>query len=113
MRKSFLVIASVVSLFSLTSCKGYDRQMAVANADNYGADWIVAQDSYDGHVYRCWKLHDTSVATEEHSEGIHWLDNSGHIVHISGWYNRVSVSNSNWEDAAKQIDVDLTKCHES
>lgn len=110
MRKSILVLSA---LTLLAGCgKGYDRQMAVSNAEQYGADWIIAQDSSDGRVYRCWKLHNVSVANEEHSDGIHWLDNSNHIVHISGWYNRISVSNNNWDDAAKQIDVDLTKCHE-
>ena len=115
MRKSFLVIASLLLLLLLllSGCgKGWERDVAISNADMDGADWIVAQDSNDGKVYRCWKLHDVSVAPEEHTDGIHWLDSNNHIVHVSGWYNRISVVGGKWEEAAKQIDVDLTKCHE-
>ena len=103
---------SVLALLALVSCgKGQQRTNAVVNADYYGEDWIVAQDNASKEVYRCWTLHNVSIANEEHSDGIHWLDNSNNIVHISGWYNRITVSNSNWELAAKQIDVDLKKCH--
>lgn len=111
MKKAALVLLSCIALMGCDS-KGYERSVAVQNAEINGADWIVSQDDSNGHPARCWTLHNVSVANEEHSDGLHWQDNSGRLVHISGWYNRVMVVNGDVAGAAAQIDIaDPSKCH--
>jgi hypothetical protein len=42
-----------------------------------------------------------------------WLDPHGsHLVHISGWYNRVQVNNGDWNGAAATLGIDLSRCHD-
>lgn len=113
--KKIPVILSAMALLSLAGCgPGYERRQAVANAESYGADWIVTQDRSDLTVGRCWLLHDVSVANEEHSDGIHWMDSQGHLLHLSGWYNRIMVVKGDWSESAKQLGVtDISKCTHS
>lgn len=99
-------------LLLITACAGMSRSCAGCNAERFGADWIVAQYVLDGSVMRCWKLPRTSVANEAGSDGIYWQDLAGHLVHISGWYNRVQVSGGDWAGAAKALGVDLSKCEQ-
>lgn len=111
MKKIFVALAAL-TLLSACDSKGYERSVAVQNAEMNGADWIVSQDDSNGHPARCWTLHNVSVANEEHSDGLHWQDNTGRLVHISGWYNRVMVVNGDVAGAASQIDItDVSKCH--
>lgn len=98
-------------LFLMTSCAGFNRGCASCNAGAFGSDWIVVQYKMDGTPINCWRLHDTSVSNEQQTDGIYWLDpESNHLVHISGWYNRVQIKNANFESAAKLIGIDLNKC---
>jgi hypothetical protein len=76
-----------------------------------GADWIVVQNDYTMTPKRCWKLPNTSISNEDHTDGIYWLDpHSTHLVHISGWYNRVQVTGGDWAGAASALGIDLNSC---
>ena len=101
-----------MALFALcASCAGFERGCASCNAESFGSDWIVVQLSMNGQIIRCWRLDDVSITNEHQSDGIYWRESgSGHLVHISGWYNRVQVSGRNFESAAKTLGVDLTMC---
>lgn len=100
-------------MLALVSCAGTQRQCAAGCAESYGADWMVAQYGYDGRPVACWRLVNTSVTNEPASDGIYWLDtNTGNLVHISGWYNRVQVIGGNWKHAATSLNVDGDACRE-
>jgi len=84
-----------------------ERSCSSSIASEFGSDWIVVQYDMDMQPKNCWKLVNTSITNETSSDGIYWLDNgSGHLVHISGWYNRVQVKNSDFEAAAKLVNVE-------
>lgn len=100
----------VVLLLAFTSCAGWGRQCSSYTAENFGADWLVAQYKVDGTVLRCWKMENTSVTNESGSDGIYWKSPGGHLVHISGWYNRVQVERDDWKGAAEDLGVDLSTC---
>lgn len=102
----------IVLCMMLTSCAGLERSCSSGIATTFGADWIVVQYRNDGVVLQCWRLPNTSITNEQNSDGIYWKSPDGHLVHISGWYNRVQVSNKNWSAAAHQLGLDLTKCEE-
>ena len=97
---------------ALTGCKGLQRNLAVVGASTFGADWVIAQDNMEGNVARCWIIRNQSVDNEGNSDGIHWLDQTtGHLIHISGWYNRVQVSHGDFSRAGHFIGVeDVSKC---
>lgn len=92
-------------------CAGMQRGCSSCNASSFGADWIAVQYNATGEPINCWQLPNTSVDNESQSDGIYWLDkNTGNLVHISGWYNRVQVNDRRWEEAAKSLGVDLNRC---
>lgn len=99
-----------VGALALVGCAGTMRSCHGCMAEEMGADWIVVQYKTDGIPMNCWRLPGTSVANEQGSDGIHWYETSGHLVHISGWYNRVQVSHGDWAGAARTIGVDLESC---
>ncbi len=101
----------VLVLFSLmiAGCDGFTRGCQSRIAQDFGADWIIVQYNNNGEPVLCWVLDDESVANEATSDGIYWSQD-GHLVHISGWYNRVQVKDSNWTNAAISVGVDLTRC---
>lgn len=95
----------------VSGCAGFNRSCSSFNAQNFGADWIVAQYDMNGHPYNCWKLTNVSVANEEGSDGIHWAEGTlGHLVHISGWYDRVQVQGGDFAGAAQLVGVDVNQC---
>lgn len=100
----------LLAAFLTTGCAGASRDCSSANAGSFGADWIVVQYQANGTPMNCWKLENTAMDNEPHSDGIYWLDPKGHLVHISGWYNRVQVERRSWEEAATAIGVDLSRC---
>lgn len=103
-----LVIAALgVMMINCSGCAGCKREWTATVAGATGTDWIVVQLGFDGHPVNAWKLVDVSVANESSSDGIWWQDRDGHLVHISGWYNRVLVKNGQFEDAAKLLGVDV------
>jgi hypothetical protein len=94
----------------LVGCAGVSRSCSSCVAEDFGADWIIVQYKMDGSVLRCWKMTNVGVVNEPSSDGIYWKGSSGHLVHISGWYNRVQVRNGDWAGAAKDLGVDLALC---
>lgn len=96
--------------FLMVGCASQQRSCASCNAEAYGADWVVVQYRYDGAPINCWSLRNVSITNEEHSDGVYWLDPAGHMVHISGWYNRVQVGHGDFKAAAVSVGVDVARC---
>lgn len=107
--RSYLYLAV---LFLFTGCAGWTRGCDSWFARSIGANWIVVQYDQLGRPFNCWKLNGVSIANEEASDGIFWVDDhTGNLVHISGWYNRVQVSRfGTFDDAARLIGIDLDRC---
>jgi hypothetical protein len=101
----------IIALF-LFSCVGLEKSCSSCNASNFGGDWIVVQFNTAGTPFNCWKMAGVSISNEEGSDGIWWKNSSGHLVHISGWYNRVQVRGGDWSAAASAVGIDLKKCSE-
>lgn len=106
--KSLYKMVAIV-LF-LTGCAGIERDCGSSCATSFGGDWIVVQYRADGSPINCWRLKDTAISNEPHTDGVFWQDPGGHLVHISGWYNRVQVQGNRWEEAARSIGVNDTLC---
>lgn len=93
----------------VTGCAGFQRDCSSSCNSELGADWIIVQYKYDGVPMNCWKLHDAAVSNETGTDGIYW-QYEGHLVHVSGWYNRVQVAHAQWKQAATTLGVDDDKC---
>lgn len=98
------------ALLLLAGCASMQRDCSSCNAGTFGSDWIVLQYGFDGTPINCWRLTNTAISNEQHTDGIFWQDPSGHLVHISGWYNRVQVNNGDFAGAAKSIGIDVDRC---
>lgn len=107
---SFLVI--LVMALSFGGCAGWARGCSANMAEGFGSDWIVVQYSGMGEPFRCWELHGVSVANEDHSDGLYWQSTDGHLIHISGFYNRVQVSSSEWDSAYSELGLTRERCTE-
>ena len=94
----------------LPGCAGFNRGCSAWQAENFASDWIVVQNDMSMTPQRCWKLPNTSITNEPSSDGVYWLGKGGHLVHISGWYNRVQVTNGDWNGAARSLGIDLSRC---
>lgn len=112
MFRNFKKIISVgATCLVLASCAGWQRSCSSFNAEQFGSDWIVVQYKMDGTPFNCWKLPSTSITNEGGSDGIYWKDvNTTHLVHISGWYNRVQLGTGKWSEAATLLGVEADKC---
>jgi len=99
-----------LALILLTGCAGWERDCNSSVASSFGADWIVLQYGFDGTPINCWKLTNTGITNEQGTDGIYWQNPGGHLVHISGWYNRVQVSGGDFAGAAKSIGVEVERC---
>jgi hypothetical protein len=106
MRKHFYWLLAL----AFAGCAGVGRSCSSWSASSFGSDWIVIKRGCSGEPTDCWKLKDVSVANEEHSDGVYWKDENGHLVHISGWYDRVQVAGGGFDGAAKAVGVDLARC---
>lgn len=95
-----------------TGCAAVQRDCSSCGAENFGSDWVVIQYGYDGHPINCWQLRNTAITNEDQTDGIYWQSRSGHLVHISGWYNRVQVTGGDFSGAAKQLGITLSLCSE-
>ncbi len=100
---------ALASLF-LLGCAGMQRDCSSCNASSFGGDWVIVQYQMNGTPINCWKLRNTPVENEAHTDGVYWQDPGGHLVHISGWYNRVQVQGERWEEAAKTLGVNEALC---
>lgn len=97
-------------LLLCTGCAAFDRECASCSASNFGSDWIVLQYGYDGTPINCWRLTNTAMTNEDRTDGIYWQSPDGHLVHISGWYNRAQVQHGDFAGAAEQLGIDLKRC---
>lgn len=102
---------SLLFLF-LVGCAAWSRDCASCSASSFGSDWIIVQYRFDGTPINCWMLRNTAVSNEQATDGIFWQAPSGHLVHISGWYNRVQVQGGDFKGAAKQLNVNYDSCTE-
>lgn len=92
-------------------CAATSRGCSRFSAENFGGNWVVAQYRMDGTAFNCWKLYGVAIVNEPGSDGVYWKDStSPHLVHISGWYNRVQVVGNDWPAAARLLNVDESKC---
>lgn len=107
--KSLTTRIAALALF-LAGCAEFERDCSSSCASNLGGDWIIVQYRMDGTPINCWELRSTAVSNEQGTDGIFWQDPGGHLVHISGWYNRVQVHNNNWIGAANTLGVDDNLC---
>ena len=104
----FMVLATI----TMIGCAGFYRGCSVFNAESFGSDWVVVQYSCDGDPINAWTLNNVSLVNEGNSDGIYWKDtNTGHLIHISGWYNRVQVVGGNFREGANAIGINLDKVH--
>jgi hypothetical protein len=94
----------------LMGCAGMSRDCSSCWASSTGGDWIIVQYRTDGTPINCWELRNSPVANEQGTDGIYWQDPGGHLVHISGWYNRVQVQGERWEEAARTLGIDDARC---
>lgn len=92
----------------LTGCAGTERSCAADNATRFGADWVVVQMDLNGRPFRCWSLTGVSIANEPQSDGIYW-EGPGGLVHISGHYNRIQVTQG-WNRAYAELGLNAEKC---
>lgn len=103
-------IALAVAALFVVSCAGTMRECSSCTAGEFGADWIVVQLRMDGTPFRCWELHDVSVANEPSSDGIYWQSADGHLVHISNFYNRVQVEGGDFASAYEELGITRAEC---
>lgn len=99
-----------VGLFFVASCAGTQRSCASSCAQDYGADWVVVQMDNGGRSYRCWQLSDVSIANEHESDGIYWMSPDGHLVHVSGHYNRVQIDGGRWDEGLAEVGLTRASC---
>lgn len=107
--KSITLRVMLASLL-LTGCAGFQRDCSSSCATSLGGDWIIVQYSASGAPINCWKLRGTAVSNEQGTDGVFWQDPQGHLVHISGWYNRVQVQGDRFDEAAKTVGIDSNLC---
>lgn len=103
-------IKTILAALLLTGCAAVERDCSSCNASSFGGDWIVVQYRFDGVPINCWQLRNTAIENETHSDGVYWQDPGGHLVHISGWYNRVQVEKGRWAEAAATLGIAETLC---
>lgn len=109
---NYFRLKTVLLVVFLVGCAGMQRDCAGCNAGAFGADWVVVQMDMNGRPFRCWTLRNTSISNEEHSDGIWWQSPNGNLVHISGLYNRVQVSNGNWSAAYQEVGLTENSCRD-
>lgn len=108
MKKIKLYILWIAIIIFCSGCAGISRGCSSCNATQFGSDWIIVQYDVYGNPFNAWKLQGESVTNESSSDGIYWKDTkTGHLVHISGWYNRVQVENGRFEEACELTGVKL------
>lgn len=102
-------LAWMAAAVMLTGCAGFNTSCSNFNAESFGADWIITEYDMNGTPFMCWKLKGISVMNERDSDGIKWSE-SGHMMHISGWYNRVQVGNGDFKGAGERLHIDADQC---
>lgn len=101
----------IVTVLFMTGCAMVERECSSLWASNVGADWVVVQYKADGTPIYCWQLKDVAIRNEIQSDGIMWKDRrTGHLIHLSGWYNRVQVEHGDFDGAATLIGAHAKAC---
>lgn len=92
-------------------CAGMGKSCSQFGASAFGSDWIIVQYAFDGRPFHCWRLTDAPVDSES-GGNLNWKDKSnGHLVHVTGWENRVQVINGDFETAARLLGIEANQCH--
>jgi len=100
----------LLALSFVGGCDGCMRSCAADWAETTGADWLIVQYDMAGEPFGCWIQRDVSVTNEDGSDGIYWKSDTGHLVHVSGWYNRVQVDGGDFAGSAALLGVDPALC---
>lgn len=109
MRKAKKVLTVCMTVFAC-GCAGLAKDCSQFSASSFGSDWMVVQYAQDGRPFHCWKLRDAAVDSEQ-GGNLNWKDPSnGHMVHVTGWENRVQVINGDFETAARLLGVEGRLC---
>ena len=92
------------------ACAGMNKMCSQTGASMFGSDWIVAQYDFNGKPFHCWKLRNAAVDSSE-GGNVDWKDpNGGHLVHLTGWENRVQVKDGDFVGAGQLIGIDANQC---
>jgi hypothetical protein len=102
---------SLVAFVVIVGCAGVERDCSSGCASDFGSNWIIVQMDAYGNPFRCWKLTNVSVSNENGTDGIYWLSGDGHLVHLSGFYNRVQVE-GDWDTAFAEIGLTEETCRQ-
>lgn len=109
MKKVLWSVLAIVAIGLIVQLPGVRRCWTAFKAGAIGSDWIVVQFDMNGKPFNAWKYEGVSVTNETNSDGIYWTDPAEHLVHISGWYDRVQVSDKKFSEAARILGVDDSK----
>lgn len=105
-RRVFIVLLTIFA----TGCAGFSKGCSQSMAGGFGANWVVVQYTVEGKPFHCWKLQGVSLSSEE-GGGVNWKDSTnGHLVHITGWENRVQVIRNDYDTAGKLLGIDASLC---
>jgi len=63
----------------------------------------------EGRPFRCWKLQNVSLVSEDGSDGIYWETDDHTLVHLSGQYNYVQKGSS-WDSAFGSLGLTERSC---
>lgn len=85
-------IIFVIVLFFLIGPATCSRHISSWKANSYGSDWLVIQYAQDGSIINNWELKGKSIGNEHGSDGIFFTDNFGNVVHLSGHYLYIQVT---------------------
>ena len=106
MRK--LIILALLA--SCVGCAGTGKACSQMGASAFGSDWIIVQYRQDGTAFHCWKVRDAAVDSGQ-GGNIDWKDRqTGHLMHITGWENRIQVAGGDFETAGRLVGVDSNLC---
>ena len=93
MRKVVLY-ALLASTLMLAGCANYWNTVARDGGmfGSYNGDWVVVKYS-GGKIMDVWKLQNSLVQSEEHSDGWLFQDNDGNAVNIGGDTKHFRINN--------------------
>ena len=102
---SLLILAALFAggVFVFSGPSGISRSWSNYQANWGGSDWLVVQYAQDGSVIATWELHDQAMGSEQNSDGIFFTDNDGNVVHLSGHYVYVQVTDGKWEPVRERF----------
>lgn len=105
MRYITIILLSLITV----GCAGLNKGCAQLTAGSFGSSWIIVQYDMTGRPFHCWKLSNAAVESEG-GGNVDWQDYNGHLVHVTGWENRVQVRGGNFAEAGLMLGVDANVC---